>query len=344
MIAVKNTKEEDKNSFEDILKTLDKELNDANSKPETQNTWNEVAGERYEEELCSRLLRLVHKTKFEGKIERIGGQKFPDLVAWVDQLNGYGIEAKTTKKNNWKSTGSSIKESSRVDNVEKIYLSFAKLGGDIPEFRTRLYEDCLTDIAITHSPRYLIDMDIDKDSSIFSKIGHSYDEVRTSKNPFSYMRAYYEQNHRSWWMEDNDSMSSPVITFFNTLTNDERENYKKCIFLRCPEVLRNSGAEKYNRASIYLLQQSIIHPSIRDSFSAGGTSNVSLFGVIYTVPKVVAKFTVWVSSVSYKQELCDLIPEGFSFDTWVSDVKQHLDTYDEDRVSKDFIGKIIRML
>jgi len=47
---------------------------------------------------------------------------------------------------------------------------FGKLSTPV-EFRCRKYEECLFDVAITHSPRYLIDMEIGKDESIFAKIG-----------------------------------------------------------------------------------------------------------------------------------------------------------------------------
>lgn len=106
----------------------------------------------------------------------ISGQRFPDIVA----EKYYGIEVKTTKENHWTSTGSSIVETTRVKDVDDIYMLFGKLGGDVPEFKCRPYEDVLCDIAVTHSPRYLINMELEKTNTIFSKMGTTYDEFRLS--------------------------------------------------------------------------------------------------------------------------------------------------------------------
>ena len=79
---------------------------------------------------------LAVGTPFEDSIELIGGQKFPDIIA----KKFYGIEVKTTTQNHWKTTGNSVLESTRVDNVERIFMLFAKLASPI-EFRCRPYEE-----------------------------------------------------------------------------------------------------------------------------------------------------------------------------------------------------------
>ena len=66
---------------------------------------------------------LAVGTVFENSIELIGGQKFPDIVA----KKYYGIEVKTTTQNHWKTTGNSLLESTRVDNVERIFMLFANI-------------------------------------------------------------------------------------------------------------------------------------------------------------------------------------------------------------------------
>jgi len=65
-------------------------------------------------------------TIFENQIELVSGQKFPDIVAYINQNKAFGVEVKTTKQKKWKSTGSSIFEGTRVPNVENIYLLFGK--------------------------------------------------------------------------------------------------------------------------------------------------------------------------------------------------------------------------
>ena len=64
------------------------------------------------------MTELAVGTAFENSIEVIGGQKFPDIVA----KKFYGIEVKTTTQNHWKTTGNSVLESTRVDDVERIFM------------------------------------------------------------------------------------------------------------------------------------------------------------------------------------------------------------------------------
>ena len=74
----------------------------------------------------------------------VSGASFPDIVA----KKYYGVEVKSTIKNQWKSIGSSILESTRDQNVERIYLTFGKLGKPVA-FRSRPYEQFLSGISVT---------------------------------------------------------------------------------------------------------------------------------------------------------------------------------------------------
>ena len=121
-------------------------------------------------ELCGRTPFRVEE------IRLVSAQYFPDIIA----EKYYGVEVKSTKENHWTSTGSSIVESTRDKNVENIYMLFGKLGGKTAEFKCRPYEDCLSDIAVTHSPRYLINMELTKEQTIFSKMGVAYDQLRNA--------------------------------------------------------------------------------------------------------------------------------------------------------------------
>lgn len=59
------------------------------------------------------------------EVELISGQRFPDIVA----EKYYGIEVKSTKEDHWTSTGSSILETTRIENVDDIYMLFGKKEG-----------------------------------------------------------------------------------------------------------------------------------------------------------------------------------------------------------------------
>lgn len=171
----------DYDTFKELLsKSIQKLYDDSKNKTDY---YLHQAGVNLEKDVYKFFNETAKKTVFEGNIELISGQRFPDIVAYVNSNKAYGIEVKTTKTNKWKSTGSSVFEGTRVDDVKNIHLLFGKLSNPI-EFRCRKYEECLYDVAVTHSPRYLIDMDTKEDQTIFSKIGIEYDILRKLENPF----------------------------------------------------------------------------------------------------------------------------------------------------------------
>src|SRR5690554_5148707 len=129
---------------------------------------------------------LAVGTPFEDSIELIGGQKFPDIIA----KKYYGVEIKTTTKNHWRTTGNSIMESTRIEDVERIYMLFGKLGAPI-KFKSRIYQECLAEVVVTHSPRYLIDMNLEEGNTIFDKINTPYDILRRSESPAKPIINYY---------------------------------------------------------------------------------------------------------------------------------------------------------
>lgn len=211
------------------------------------------------------------------EVKLISGQRFPDIVA----EKYYGIEVKSTKEDHWTSTGSSIVETTRVEDVEDIYMLFGKLGGEIPQFRCRPYQDVLYDIAVTHSPRYLINMELEKEETIFSKMGTTYDEFRNSPDSISLTRRYYrerakKQNRQEmpWWItSDNvESSHSFNIKLWNSLDLwEKRELQMKCMIL-FPEALNPVRSNtKYNNTTLWLCSYNqVVNPNIRDLYSAGG--------------------------------------------------------------------------
>lgn len=119
-----------------------------------------------EKEVLSAMKEQCKGTSFlPDDIQLVSGQRFPDIIA----SKHFGVEVKSTKENKWVSTGSSIVESTRIEDVNHIYMLFGKLGGKPIEFKCKPYYNCLYDIAVTHSPRYLIDMEITQERTIFSK-------------------------------------------------------------------------------------------------------------------------------------------------------------------------------
>lgn len=205
-------------------------------------------------------------------IKLVSGQKFPDIIA----RKCYGVEVKSTNKNHWLSTGSSIVESTRVETVDNIYMLFGKLGGNPPEFKCRPYQDVLYEITVTHSPRYLINMELTNEQTIFSKMDISYDKFRTSSKSIEIVRNYYRnkaiqegRQEMPWWLT-SDNIDEPVnmtIRLWKSIPREEKsELMSKCLIL-FPETLHSN----YEQFVLWLCAyRQIVIPNVRDEFSAGG--------------------------------------------------------------------------
>lgn len=241
-------------------------------------------GTPLEDDVLCALTKAAINTPFEGTIIKVSGASFPDIVA----CGYYGVEVKSTKSNSWKSTGSSILESTRVDNVERIYLTFGKLGGNPVEFLSKPYEQCLYDIAVTHMPRYLIDMQLDQGKTIFDKMGIPYDDLREMDNPVPPVAEYYRKRLKPgetlWWT--SDPVEEPVsakIRLWRTLSTEEKLLYKIYALVNYPEVFCGN----YDAYSLWLTSQGVVDAHLRDQFSAGGKEYLPLSsGKLYPFPGV----------------------------------------------------------
>jgi hypothetical protein len=251
---------------------------------------------------------LAVGTAFENSIELIGGQKFPDIVA----KKYYGIEVKTTTQNHWKTTGNSVLESTRVDDVERIFMLFAKLASPI-EFRCRPYEEVLSEVVVTHSPRYLIDMNLEEGKTIFDKIKLSYDTLRKKENPIRPIVDYYKSKLKPgeelWWMdaENNSKPSSIVIRIWNNLSLKEKQELKNRAMAYFPELFGNSS-DKFGRLAIWLVtREAVVCPNVRDLFTAGGKSDYLIGKKTYrkvpriflnlfdNVPRIVDRYSIKIA-------------------------------------------------
>lgn len=275
----------DKQSFERLLRrSLFSLQNRANENPERISS---LLGNKLEKEVVEVLNENALHTPFENSIELISGQRFPDIVA----KRFYGIEVKTTKDNHWSSTGSSVAEGTRVNGVERIYMLFGKMCDPI-EFRCRPYQECLSEVVVTHSPRYLIDMELEQGETFFDKIRMPYDEFRKQDDPIKTIVKYYKgklkQGERLWWMGDDNGeqpANNLIIRIWNNLEKKERDQIiikGYCLF---PELFSESP-DKFNRFSIWLsVGNAIVCPNVRDNFTAGGRETIVIDGETLDVPQ-----------------------------------------------------------
>ena len=257
----------------------------------------------FEHDVHDALVASARNTQFENTIQLISGHAFPDISI----AKFYGVEVKTTKQQYWKSTGNSVFEATRIPDVTDIYIYFGKLSTPVG-FKYRKYEECLYDIAVTHSPRYMIDMDTSAENNIFSKLGVEYEVLRKLPNPVKPFTDYYKKNLRSgespWWIDSNEITPVPaVVRLFSNLDPQEKDNLILEAMILFPELFGASSHTKYNRISVWLaVQHGIVDSSLRDRFSAGGQEDIVLGSeTYYRIPRVFVNF------LNRSQDFFDLI-------------------------------------
>ena len=268
-------------AFEALMKSTDECLN--NESIGRESYYSKRNGVLLEEDVYEALLKTAKGTSFEGTIQLISGSAFPDIVA----NHFYGVEVKSTNKNQWKSIGSSILESTRITDIKRIFLTFGKLSSPV-SFMSRPYEECLYGISVTHYPRYQIDMELEAGETIFDKMGVSYDELRQMDNPVEPVSKYYKSllkpGESLWWASNSDSEDNaapPMVRLWTATSPQEKEELTAQGYALFPEILSKGSNKKYNRYALWLVtQKGIVNTNIRDSFSAGGKVSIRSKGGI----------------------------------------------------------------
>ncbi len=284
MIISENT-EPELIEFQKLMKKTDTFLN--NEAKGNEKYFVKQTAQLLEKVVYDALNTCAKETEFADTIHLISGAQFPDIQIH----NFFGVEVKSTIKNHWTSTGSSILESTRNTDIRRIYMTFGKLGSPV-EFRSRPYEECLSEIAVTHYPRYKIDMELKKGETIFDKIGISYDELRKMDNPIEPVSRYYKSKLKPgeslWWASDakvEDQSVPMTVRLFSSLLPEEQEKIRVLLYTMFPQIL-GKGNDKYNRPALYLLTRfGVVNPSFRDMFSAGGQVELpKRYGILVKMP------------------------------------------------------------
>ncbi len=293
MIIAKNP-DATENEFVSLLSNSHDLIN-ASSKQDPA-SYKDLTATQFEEDVFNKLCRASVSTNFKNKIELISGHRFPDIVAeHIVEKRFFGVEVKITKDNKWISTGNSVLETTRHEKVERVYLYFGKLASP-PQFKFRKYEECLYEIAVTHSPRYLIDMDLKAGETIFDKMGIAYDDLRKTPDPIGLIVKHYRKSAKPgeepWWMgsdESSEGVVRPIVRPWHHLTGGERKVIKDEALARFPEIFGNSRTKYYNLASWLAAKHGVVAPSLRDAFSAGGQVAIMISGKKYNkLPQVFA--------------------------------------------------------
>lgn len=261
-------------NFSDIINfSLDYMKKDCTSNPERYKKSGEIFEPIVVEAISAALTYL--NLDYDVKIAyTAGGHSFPDIVL-IDKNNyKYGIEVKssTGTSKSWKINGNSILGSTKEEGILKTVIIFGKLHGENSEFRAKDYEKCITDIVVTHSPRYAIDMDIESGNTFFEKSGISYEELNTSNEPIKLITDYYSKKGlKAWWLAES---TPAVIKQFNTLSKKEQKYYIGYAFAHFPELFSSTPTKFYRLMSWLASEHGIVDSCLRDRFTAGGKDNI----------------------------------------------------------------------
>lgn len=304
-----HTPEDRKNVFLELLEAVAVELKrefDTSGIPANLN------GVGYESIVYSKMVACAEGTVFEGSVVQTGLHAFPDIVVGGE----FGVEVKMTTGDKWTSTGNSVLETTRVPDVHTVYLFFGKFGGTY-EARYRAYEECLSDIGVTHSPRYKIDMTLGESDSIFKKMNISYNAFRTQSDSIAILKSYYrtqlKEGEELWWIDSTaeDTSVSPIIRTFSSLSPEEREAYVTEVLVLFPEIYSSSRV-KFERAAAYLITEyNAVCSNLRDVFTAGGRVAIQSPSNEILVPKILHHVFTRASAVN--ATLTSLPPETLAY-------------------------------
>ena len=211
-----------------------------------------------------------------------GGHAFPDIIIEFTDGKKYGIEVKSssaTKSKGWKINGNSILGSTRDPEVLETYIIFGKTATATLEFKARKYEDCVANIVVTHSPRYLIDLDLPTGETFFDKSKIDYKSLIDSDNPIGMITSYFQLiGQKAWWLSES---TPAAVRMFSDLDDEEQLEVIGYGFAHFPELFQRSN-KKYKRLALWLAtEKSIVASSLRDDFSAKGVVNLVLNDTSY---------------------------------------------------------------
>lgn len=157
--------------FESFMKKLDCKINKIYShnptllSPKTTPT-------DFEKIVTFAITDIISKESISATVEYTeGGHSFPDIVIKFYNGQTLGVEVKSSvqpnsKSNNWQILGNSILGSTRIP-VTDLYIYFIKINKNGFFTKYNRYENSVIDIAVTHSPRYKIDLSISPEESFF---------------------------------------------------------------------------------------------------------------------------------------------------------------------------------
>jgi len=159
-------------------------------------------------------------------------------------------------------------------------------------------------------------MDVPSGGSYLQRIGKDLAEMLAMDDPISCVVDEARRNLRPgehlWWI--SGGTASPLtIRLWNKLEAGERSKLISSAFAFFPVSILSGSEADYSEFVVWLSQKhSILHPCVRDSFTAGGRVPSLEFGsgILEDVPKIFKTLR------SHMSETCTIITSGCSVEEW----------------------------
>lgn len=257
-----------------------------------------MSGDEFESFVFEEMKKSSVGTEFEDAIKQTTAHAFPDIIA----KKYFGVEVKVTMSNKWVSTGNSVLETTREEEVKRIFIFFGKLGGKI-DIKFRLYEECLYDIGVTHSPRYKINMELETGKSIFDKMKINYETFRMDASPIAKVKEYYREQLKDgeelWWIDSQEEETvAPIIKSYTTLDKKEKNQFFIEAMILFPEIFSGSQS-KFEKVAAYLITaHNAVSSHLRDEFTSGGKKTIQKDGREISVSRIYYHLYVNASNIA----------------------------------------------
>lgn len=215
-------------------------------------------------------------------------QGFPDIV-----LGPYGIEVKFTRQDTWRSIANSISQGTKREDVQHVYVVFAKMGGEAAVDWAR-YEDVVIHVRTSHVPRFEIELfpeGMPEDRmTLFQQMGISYGDFSAlpmeEKMPYvrQYARNRLKSGEQLWWIEgdpDEEHSLPPEVRRFTNLEDTEKRRLRAEAALLSPEVVSPGRMKrKYEKVTMFLITYHGVVSTGRDLFTAGSVGEKNKAGQV----------------------------------------------------------------
>lgn len=251
----------------------------------------------------------IHGVKQEVVLH--SGRKFPDIVF---KDTNVGVEIKTAQKG-WACLGNSVAASTLVDGVSEVYLLFGSGEANF-EARYSRYEDSVKSVEVTHSPRYVLDMNTPHRGSYLYRIGKTLPDMLAMDDPISCVveeaRRNLKKGERLWWV--SEEVSAPLlIRPWRAVKSHEKKTLVASAFALFPSQVLRAPRADYSGFALWLTQRhSILNSNVRDAFTSGGRLTSLDFGdgVLNDIPHV------FLTLRSHLPEIVRVIKEDLSAADW----------------------------